>query len=336
MKRNSIVWLSVLTFVTGLFLFRSSQPELNKGIIAESPHKISQAVDDQEKASIVNVSDYQKPENQAASSIPLPSSLQDTEFDGGVLTDLEGQVILDQNLRRLFDYLLSSVGELNLDQIHALLKEHLVQQLSFTQAQQVLDLFQRYVQYLDAVGQMTGSDLLARHESIKILRRNFFDENLSEAFFGIDEQYADYTIERMLIESDKNLSESEKTRLFNELEAQMPSRLLETQLNATQHHQVISDTRILDEIGANQTQRFDFRAEVYGEDVATRLAQLDTERQNWLAQKDYYLQHRAAIEVNAELNQTQRSSALIALFKGMDEAQIRRLEAAWRISTHAD
>ena len=58
------------------------------------------------------------------------SSLRGTEIDGEVLLDPNGRVVLGIGLRRLFDYYLSLVGERDIVQIRAMLKDHLLNKYS--------------------------------------------------------------------------------------------------------------------------------------------------------------------------------------------------------------
>ena len=82
-----------------------------------------------------------------AATRTLTPSLADTEIDGSVDLDANGQLIPSLSLRRLFDQVLSSVGELSITQIRQLLATRLDQLTTPEGKTQALAAFERYLRY---------------------------------------------------------------------------------------------------------------------------------------------------------------------------------------------
>src|SRR5690606_3894855 len=101
-----------------------------------------------------------QPENAAATAAPafvtglesLPRSLRDIEVDGGLRADADGQLILDADIRRLFEFFLNAVGEEPADQVIARIRAYIQANLppdAAAQAQQVLDEYLALRQAMD-------------------------------------------------------------------------------------------------------------------------------------------------------------------------------------------
>jgi len=259
------------------------------------------------------------------------SSLRGTEVDGGVLLNAKGEVVLDPGMRRLFDYYLSLIGERNLIQIRILLKEHLLGKYTPANVAIVLQYFDRYTDYLNALTNLKIGDIVKpeeRLQQVTILRKKMLGEEMATAFFADEEALAVLTLKRMAIANDKNLSADEKARMLAELDAvENYSARTEADTAAL----ITEQTRQLDASNLTEAQRAAERETLWGKEAAGRLAQLDQERAQWDARIEQYLLARSRIDANRSLSSTARAQAVAALraqqFNEAEQRRIASLEA---------
>lgn len=259
------------------------------------------------------------------------SSLRGTEVDGGVLLNASGQVLLDSGMRRLFDYYLSLIGERDLIQIRVLLKDHLLGNYSPANADIVLQYFDRYTDYLNALSKLKIGNIVKpeeRLQQVTALREKMLGEDMAKAFFADEEALAVLTLKRMAIANDKKLSADEKTRLLAELDA---SENYSVRTEADTAALITEQTRQLDTSKLTEAQRAAEREALWGKEAAGRLAQLDQERARWDARIEQYLLARSRIDANRGLSATARAQAIAALraqqFNTAEQRRIASLEA---------
>ncbi len=267
-----------------------------------------------------------------------PASLQGSTPDGEVLVGADGRVIPGIGLRRLFDYFLSTIGELDVPAIRALLLAHVRDLHGAAVAQEVAGLFDQYIDYQRALSDaesLLPRDLQARLEFAKQLRRRHFDAASAEAFFGEEEAYAEYTLERMRIARDTALDEAERTAQLKALEATLSASQLASMREARSAQLIEEQSRQFEALAVDPGARFDERSALYGEAAATRLADLDRERAAWEQRVLAYRQARDAIQRNAAFSAQQRAQAIAELrsrsFDAHEARRIQSLEAIGQI-----
>ena len=123
----------------------------------------------------------------------VPTSLQDTEADGGWRADARGHLIVERAVRRRFDYWLSAVGELQLAEISAQVMASARRDLpTFAVAQ----LEMLWTHYLDlqrhawrrATQPADPSTWRAALEERQSVRRLLLGREAAEAFYADEEQ----------------------------------------------------------------------------------------------------------------------------------------------------
>src|SRR5690242_15442485 len=82
------------------------------------------------------------------------SSLKGTQVDGNVRMSANGELVIDEELLRLFDYYLATLGERDLKAVHAAITGELQKRLSGNALQSALDLFDRYLHYKQALADL--------------------------------------------------------------------------------------------------------------------------------------------------------------------------------------
>lgn len=260
-----------------------------------------------------NTNYQDKPETTTNTLNPV-KSYQGSQPDGAINLDENGDIILDVDLKRLFDYYLSAIGELPLDQMRKYLQQFAAKNLNPLQLQQLLDYFDKYSQYL------TQSDLffkninadLSLEEKMQLLsefRNEILGSEMANGFFADQKDYIDYIL------ADKNSEDLDQQQAWLEAENQ-----------ATQFHDVVLENREFNASdNLNASEVYDYRVEQYGQEAAERLTQLDQERADWQNVVDDYFQQRLTV-----LNQSGEQS-LSQLNSNYSPEQLRRLEALWRI-----
>jgi len=252
------------------------------------------------------------------------TSLRGTAVDGDVRFDANGRLVLDAELRRLFDYHLSLLGERGLEAIRALLRRTLSARLEPARIETVLAHFDRYTAYLEAVsrsGIASESDPTRRLAALRLLRRERLGDAMATGFFAEEEALADMTLRRIEIAADPKLDAERKREALAALDREAGY--------TTRASAELPDMAAAIERNARTASERDAeRSALWGEDAARRLAALDAERAAWETRVRRYADARARIERDARLNPSARAQAIAALRGQMFDATEQRRIAA--------
>ena len=123
--------------------------------------------------SLTNTTDTANANNQITNSDNLsrfttglermPSSLQGTDVDGGIIVDESRQLVVTEGLRRLFDYFLSAMGEEDEATIIARVDAYIRSHTPEPAASSAIQIFRQYVSYLKGL-----DDLQANYGSLQM------------------------------------------------------------------------------------------------------------------------------------------------------------------------
>ncbi len=249
-----------------------------------------------------------------------PPSLRGTQVDGQLETDYRGHLIVTQQLRHLFDYYFTTVGEITFEEAVQRISDHLasrLQQPARGQAQALLDAYVLYktelVELEDSYPVISDIDgLRARAEAVERLRAVLFDPEAHAAFFAADEAYDRFTLERLAILRDEDLSELQKAELIEDLRYRLPGDMQE--LLTAQIHQTLSiQTAELTASGADETQIRHLRMSLVGPQATQRLEALDDQRQQWQQRVEAFTAERQAILDYRGLAEEDKQAAIEAL-----------------------
>ncbi len=259
----------------------------------------------------------------------VPPSMAGAEIDGAIALDDKGDVIVDESLRRLFDHVLSSAGELSLDEIRALLASRLGELSHPRAAAQALALFERYLRYLQqaqsAAPQLSGLDLQERLNMLKDLRRSVLGVDMASAFFGREERYQEHTL--AVRKLDPSLSPAERTRREMELVDTLPLELKAPILEHRQTQADLRDAMAIDSATSSGSERFARRKERFGESAAARMELLDRERLHWQVRVTDYQRERQRLNATGADHSAALDQYLRARFSEAEQRRIRSLEA---------
>lgn len=271
---------------------------------------------------------------------PLPPSFAGTEVDGRLRVDAAGNLVIEEDIRLLFDYFLAAMGEEPLATTVQRLRDYVASQLQEPARQQALALLEQYLDYKrqlielerDLPQQTDLAALRQREDAVAALRARIFSPEAHQAFFAREEAYNRFTLERLAIQHDARLSDDEKGLAVDRLRASLPEEMQDMVLPQLQQ-ELRQHTARLQAQGASAAQIRQLRQQLVGAEATTRLEALDQQRQSWQKRLDDYLAAKANIEANTGLSSGDKRAAIEALAaERFDERERLRLDAAEQLA----
>lgn len=266
------------------------------------------------------------------------TSLAGIDIPHSLTIDTQGNLVVDEGLRELMDFFLSLDGEREFNEIRALYYAAVQQQCDANCAATAIALFDDYRHYLGEMQrqQQTISDvddLKTRMEMVVALRAQLLGPALNDALFGYEQAYDALRIEQWKLQQDNSLPEHVKQEQLQALNFSSPAGLQERDAVALQWRQLRTLQR--DSAQQDQASRYNARLELVGEAAASRLAELDTARQQWQLRYQQYRSEAAIIDSMA-LAASDRAEQLARLRQEYFSAQeITRVAALDRIQARS-
>lgn len=255
-------------------------------------------------------------------------SLRGTDVDGGVSLDAAGRLVVDRELRRLFDYFLARLGERSPEQIRTDL-------LAWLQAQPQLDararaevarLFDRYIELQRASAALgRSSDLRADLQQLRDLRERELGVEHARAWFGEEQDYAEQTLARLALARDASLDAQARAQRLAELDQQQDPQQRAAREASTDFHLAVAQSEQLASTDASAQQRAQQRRDLWGDEAAVRLAELDQQEASWQLRLRAYAQAREQLFADRSLAPQQREVRLARLLGDFSEAERRRV-----------
>ena len=172
---------------------------------------------------------------------PFARSLENTDIDGQLRTDEQGNLVVDLGVKDFFDYFLSTVGEVTPEEAVAQMEALARQSLAPKALNQAMALLGQYLNYKEKAvelsrqplsvpaSQQTGNYQVAQLtqalDQLKQLRRETLSPDAVKAFYGLQEAYGDYTLQVLHIQQRQDLSDSDKKQLITAAREQLPPTL---------------------------------------------------------------------------------------------------------------
>ncbi|MCQ4279687.1 lipase secretion chaperone [Pseudomonas stutzeri] len=327
-----IAALFVLTLLIGIVMNGSAPPD------SEPAQTQSRTENDR-----INTSETRLPERAAPIPRPrtdalgrLPGSFAGTQVDGRLRADAAGKLIIDAEIRRVFDYFLASIGEEPLETSVNRLRRYIEAQLPTPAAGHATQLLSQYLDYKRQLlmleqQHMQQADIDAmrnRLRAVQQLRAGIFDDLVHQTFFGPDEAADRFMLERLAIRHDPSLDASGKGAALDRLRNNLPAELQDP-MAAQMQVQLREQTRALAASGGNLTDLRQLRQQLVGNAAAARLEQLDAKRQAWQARVTAYREEKLRIERSRGLGQADKRAAISRLAtERFTEHERQRLQAA--------
>ena len=311
-----IIYLPLVTsaLLLGWYLFggNSSQPP--------SPADIPVA--ERSAAPTPLISPTTGPSRALPAPVEQPTSLRGTDIDGQLEVDGIGNLRITGQVRHLFDYFLSLIGEEDLAATERRIRDHLAGQLQQPALGQALALLDDYLEYQRQVAELESrfpvsenpEDLLAREQAVQQLRASLFSREAHEAFFAGEEIYNNFTLERLIIARDDFMDERQKAEAVEALRESLPEEM--QQLLVPQLHQELREqTLALRDAGADEHAIRALRMNLLGPAATERLEELDAQRAEWRQRVASFERERDAIMAQPGLAATDRQAAVDALMQ---------------------
>ena len=272
-------------------------------------------------------------------------SMQDTVPDGD-LRALQGRPqhgptapLAYAELKRLFDYYLSAVGEQSIEGITQQISSELERRLPADQAREAKRLLALYLEFkrelvvLEQKPELAGSGVQAirrRLMAMQDLRSGFFSTQETQGMFGFDDAYDMDAVARLEISQNPALSDAQKKEQLAAIDAAMPAALRNEREESRVVVRIEQMAETMRAKGANDDEVYRMRARELDPQAASRLAEVDREEQAWKSRIAIYLNERSKLlQVHADAPDSQRQLALTQLQQSQFTPEERRRLAAY-------
>jgi lipase chaperone LimK len=272
--------------------------------------------------------------------IALPGSFAGTQVDGLFRVDAAGQLIVSQDIRRIFDYFLAAIGEEPVRVSVERLQAYIGNQLQEPAREQALALLAQYLDYKRELvllerdwPQLASLDALRQREAaVQALRARLFSGDARQAFFADEEAYNRFSLQRLAIQQDADLDDDAKARAVDRLRENLPPELQASLLPQLQQ-ELRQRTAKLQADGASPEQVRQLRLQVVGAEATQRLEALDQQRHAWGRRLADYQRAKATIEASRGLSPADKAAAIERLAaERFDERDRLRLDAAEQLA----
>lgn len=280
----------------------------------------------------------------AVGTKPFVRSMLDTVPDGNLqglqagATDASSGPLAYGELKRLFDYYLSAVGEQSIEGITAHLRGELERRLPPAQAkraQRLLDLyiaFKRELLVLEGKPELSGNAvqaIRARMLAMQDLRARYFSAEETQGMFGFDDAYDMDAVARLEVSQNPALNAEQKKQQLAALDTAMSPVLREAREASLVVVRVEQQAQELRAKGASEDDIYRMRAKAFDPEAAARLADVDREETIWKARIAQYQEQRSKVlQSNAQASESERQAAVLQLQQSLfSQPELPRLVA---------
>lgn len=238
-------------------------------------------------------------------------SLQGTDRDGD-LRALARDAQLGQSggslpyaeLRRMFDYYLSAVGEKSIAEISQEIQRVIDREVPAAKAAAAKRLLQQYLDYkralveLEKNPQLVGTGLQAirqRFTGMQDLRAKYFSAEEEHGLFAFEDAYDRDAVARLEIDQNPALSASQKRERLAALDAAMPAALREDREAPRAVLKLEEKAQAMRAAGASDDDIYRMRAKALDPQAASRLAEVDRDEKAWKDRITAYLNERTKL-----------------------------------------
>lgn len=322
--------------IAGLLIWRDAS--LSPGSTGATHRSAPGAVNRRARADLAAAANEPAPPAATAPDLTppaaVPASLEGTDPDGEVTADAGGHLVIDLELRRLFDHFLAASGEEPIATMRARIIAALRARLPAVAADEAIAILDRYLAYRDAARRLAPtSDPRAGLDQAHDLRARMFSPAVVKAFFA-DEEAATYAaLARHDVLADTALSPAERDRRLAEIDARAPASVLEARAAAMAPVDALHRETALRAAGASDAQIAAARTAALGSAAAARLADLDRVHAAWDARLAQFRAERAAVLADPRLDDAERRRRIDDLLaRSFTSAERIRIEALDRMA----
>ncbi|MEF9958086.1 MAG: lipase secretion chaperone [Acinetobacter sp.] len=247
-------------------------------------------------------------------------SQQDTQINCQIRVDDSNHLMVNEQTKDCFEYFITQYGEKSIDQIKTDFLTYLKASYKEPVLSQLSDLWSRYVDYRSKLGDLQSptadKDSTQYYQQIvnntQSLRKKFFSDYEIQGLFGTQDIYDQYTLDRMDIMNDKNLSATEKAEKLKQLFNQLPEDWKENLQQISQLEDLRKLTSEIKARGGSTEELRQMRTNLVGAEATQRLETLDVQRSDWKSKVNQYLAERDTI-MNSSMNDIAKQNAVSQL-----------------------
>lgn len=277
--------------------------------------------------------------------LPLGHTVSDIDIDGNVRIDMNGNLVLDRDLRRFLDFF---IGLTRSPEDEPGMREAISVTMDRNgipkpiQAE-VLGILENYLTYREAAETMQANrdpsqyNMNAVFDELYSLRRQHMGPDVAEGFFGQEEARLSAMFARRQVLTSSGMSDAERERALAAIEQNLPESTREVERRSRSIVDVRRQVREMRNNGATEQEIFSVRAARFGTEAAERLARLDEERSRWQEQLRSYREQKTRIEAQPHLSDAARQEAVEQLRQEyFSEQEQRRVSILDRIDASGD
>lgn len=275
---------------------------------------------------------------------PFVRSMQDTLPDGDLQTTLAGAAtgstgtLAYGELKRLFDYYLSAVGEQSIETITLQIRNELDRRLPPEQAKKAQRLLGLYIEFkrelvrVESQPQLAGNGLQAiraRFLALQDVRSRYFSAEETQGMFGFEDAYDMDAIARLEVSQNPALNAEQKKQQLAALDAAMPDALRKEREATSMVVRLEEKAQALRAKGGSEDDVYRMRAKELDPQAAARLADVDREEAVWKGRIARYQEERGKLlQSQSNASASEREASLAQLQQSLfSEAERPRLRA---------
>lgn len=331
-KLMSLVATALVTIAGGMYWLSPGADKPSSGALPDAT--VGQGADGMTTAAVT-------PAHFTTGLESLPGSLRDTEVDGELEVDANGRLKITNGIRRIFDYFLSGVGEEPMESALARIRAYIRHKLPAgpaAEAEKILDGYIAYKRGLEAVqeaappanGQIDLAAVRHQMQQVQALRTQYLSQEVITAFFGDEDAYDRYTLGRLDVLQNKQLTPATRAQQLAALEQQLPPAMQESMKAINQYQNLQALTDDWQKRKGSPTELRQIRENLVGPEATDRLENLDRERGQWDQRMTAWFSERAAIMANTSLGEQDRQRQVEAArqqrFQATEMVRVESLE----------
>ncbi len=275
---------------------------------------------------------------------PFVRSMLDTLPDGDLQTRQAGAAsgatgpLPYGELKRMFDYYLSAVGEQSIETITLQIRSELDRRLPPAQAPKAHRLLGLYIGFkrelvrVESQPQLVGNGLQAirgRFNAMQDVRSRYFSAEETQGMFGFEDAYDIDAIARLEVSQNPGLSAEQKKQQLAALDAVLPEQLRKEREATSMVVRLEQQAQEMRAKGGSEDDVYRMRAKELDPQAAARLADVDREEAAWKSRIARYLEDRnKLLQSQSNVSAYEREASLAQLQQSaFSEAERPRLQA---------
>ncbi|MBV1920910.1 MAG: hypothetical protein KUG73_09530 [Pseudomonadales bacterium] len=264
-------------------------------------------------------------------------SLQGTDIPDGLITDSQGDLNVSFHLKQLFDYFYTLLGRKTEEEINSIIVHKIETKLTDPAKNQALTILRNYQllqEQLYTLPTVTIGDINNLHslehylEKRNSLRDQYLGSEVSGIFYDKEEAYDRYSLERLKLANNIEISEEERARLSEDLLNSLPPALRQP----IQKRQQLLRIREQEQNPDSSIETlFQQRESIVGYELSEKLQALDVRREQWKARYKYY-QKQVQHVSDSGLSSVDKVQAIAQIRQRLfKESEIKRVNSLDRI-----